>query len=86
MFVMLLLAVVQENPVAAPEKPVVVVAPKPPKEAQICRPVQDSVSRIGAGRECHTAARWRTMGDSVDGHALDHENHDSRTVQNASPR
>ena len=84
MSVMLLLAaVVQQTPVGAP---VVVVAPKLKKEPQICRPVRDTASRIGGGRECHTAAQWRVMGDSVDGHELDRFNSDNRTTQNAGPR
>lgn len=89
MFAVLLLSLaVQETP-APPGPPVTVVAPKPKKEPQICRPMRDTVTRIGGGRECHTAAQWRRLGDDVlshDGHELDRMNGNNRTTQNPGAR
>ena len=89
MFAVLLLAALPQTAAQVPAAgtpPVVVVAPKPAKDPQICRPIRDTVSRIGGGRECHTAAQWRRMGDGVDGHALDRENQDIRTQLREQPR
>lgn len=81
---LLLIAAVQDVPVPAPVP--ASVAGKPKKAPVICRPVRETVSRIGGGRECHTSAQWRMMGESVDGHELDRFNGDTRTTQNPGPR
>ena len=69
--VLLLVAAAQDTPAPAPTPAPTATPAKPKQEPGTCRPIRDSVSRIGAGRECHTAAEWNRMGDDLDGHTLD---------------
>lgn len=49
----LLLMLLVQNP------PVVVVGEKPAKERKICRRIESTGSRLGATRDCRTAAQWQ---------------------------
>lgn len=65
MILTLLLGLAVQNP------QVTVVGEKPVKERKVCKQIAGATgSRLGGGRECHTASEWKAMQTEVSERAL----------------